>query len=60
MKRGATPTAEKRNWLIDSYPVTQQEVLDQATIVSGQSVYSIATAKRVLEDDGREVSRSKQ
>ena len=49
---------EDRPYKIDGYPVSRQEVLDQATMISGQNVRSMATAKRVLEDDGREVTNA--
>lgn len=50
---------EAREYKIDGYPVTRQEVLDQATMISGITVYSIATARRILKDDGREVETTK-
>ena len=45
-----------RPYKIDGYPVTRQEVLDQATIISGRTIRSIPTAKRILAEDGREVT----
>lgn len=51
---------EERAYSIDGYPVSRQEVLDQATMICGQTVYSLASAKHILKDDGREVTKNEQ
>ena len=45
-----------RPYKIDGYPVSRQEVLDQAYMISGKPVRTITVAKQVLKEDGREVT----
>lgn len=45
-----------RLYKIDGYPVTRQEVLDQATMIRGNVVKSLGLAIRILRNEGREVS----
>lgn len=47
---------ELREYKIDGYPVSRQEVLDQAYMISGRVVRTITVAKQVLKEDGREVT----
>lgn len=51
---------ECRDYKIDGWPVTRQEVLEQATIISGESVLTIGRAKSILAADGREVTRVRE
>jgi len=46
---------ENRPWKIDGYPVSKQEVLDQATMIRGNTVRSFGLALRTLREEGREV-----
>ena len=46
----------ERLWNIDGYPVSEQEVLEQATMIRGNDVRSLGLALRILREDGREVS----
>ena len=46
---------EARAWKIDGYPVSKQEVLDQAEMTRGNVVRSIGLAIRILREDGRDV-----
>lgn len=46
---------ENRPYKIDSYPVSKQEILDQATMIRGSTVRSIGLAIRILRDEGRDV-----
>ena len=47
-----------RPYKIDGYPVSRQELLDQAHMISGRMVTLISTAKRILAEDGREVTEA--
>lgn len=47
--------SETRDYKISGYPVTKQEVLDQATIIRGNEVRSIGLAARIIREDGRDV-----
>lgn len=49
---------EKRPYKIDGYPVTAQELIDHGTIISGRMVTDVETARRILAEDGREVTRN--
>lgn len=46
---------EPRPYKISGYPVTKQEVLDQATMIRGNTVRSIGLAARIIREDGRDV-----
>ena len=46
----------ERPYKIDGYPVSKQELLDQATIIRGNEVRSVGLAARVLRDEGRDVA----
>lgn len=46
---------ENRPYKIDGYPVSKQELLDQATMIRGNTVRSLGLAARILREDGREV-----
>lgn len=50
--------APNRPWKIDGYPVTEQEVLDQAHIISGRPVRFFNKARLILREDGREVTEN--
>ena len=52
--------AVDRPYKIDGYPVSLREVLDQATIISGQTVGSLRRAQLVLEQEGRELTLPKR
>lgn len=45
-----------RPYKIDGCPVSRQEVLDQAHMISGKPVRTLTVAKQILADDGREVT----
>lgn len=47
-----------RPWKIDGFPVTTQEVLDQATLISGRVVKFFNQARLILREDGREVTEN--
>lgn len=47
---------EDRPYKIDGYPVSRQEVLDQAYMIAGKPVRTLTVAKQILADDGREVT----
>lgn len=49
---------EDRPWKIDGYPVSRREVLDQATMICGNTVRSLGLALRVLRNEGREVTNN--
>ena len=51
---------EDRPWRIDGYPVSRQEVLEQATMIRGNEVQSLGLAIRVLRNEGREVTEAEQ
>ena len=44
-----------RPYRISGYPVSKQELLDQAEIICGHPVHSVGMAKRIIEADGRDV-----
>ena len=46
---------ENRPYKIDSYPVSKQELLDQATLIRGNTVRSLGLAARILRNEGRDV-----
>lgn len=46
----------RKDFKIDGYPVSQQEILDQATMIRGNVVRSIGLAARILRHDGRDVT----
>lgn len=45
-----------RDYKIDGYPVSRQEALDQATIIAGSRVHTLSRARKVLSEDGRELT----
>lgn len=47
---------EDRPYRIDGYPVSKQELLDQATIISGRTISYVTSARRILANEGREVT----
>lgn len=47
--------SEDRTYKISGHPVTKQEVLDQATMIRGNTVRSIGLAVRIIRQDGRDV-----
>ena len=47
--------SEGRTFKISGHPVTRQEVLDQATMIRGNTVRSIGLAVRIIREDGRDV-----
>ena len=46
---------ENRPYKIDTYPVSKQELLDQASMIRGNNVRSVGLAARILREDGRDV-----
>lgn len=51
----AIPPSQRRTFKISGHPVTRQEVLDQATMIRGNTVRSIGLAVRIIREDGRDV-----
>lgn len=47
---------ENRFYKIDGYPVSRQEFLDQASMIVGSDVASVSSAKRILTEEGRDVT----
>ena len=45
-----------RPFKIDGFPVSRQEILDQATMIRGNEVLSLGLALRVLRNEGRDVT----
>lgn len=46
---------DDRPYKIDGYPVSKQELLDQAAIIRGNNVRSIGLATRILREEGHDV-----
>lgn len=47
---------KNRPYKIDGYPVSRQELLDQASMMAGRDVSTVASAKRILSEEGRDVT----
>lgn len=44
-----------RPFKISGYPVSQQELLDQASIIAGHEIRTVREAKHIIVTDGRDV-----
>lgn len=51
-----TTSTQGRPYKIDGYPVSRQELLDQASMIAGRDVSAVSSAKRILSEEGRDVS----
>lgn len=47
---------KNRPYKIDGYPVSRQELLDQASMILGRKVAAVSSAKRILTKEGRDVT----
>ena len=47
---------KSQNYKIDGYPVSRQELLDQASMIVGRDVAAVSSAKRILTEEGRDVT----
>lgn len=53
--RSDATNMEDRPYKIDGYPVSKQELLDQATMIRDNPVRSVGLAARTLREEGRDV-----
>lgn len=56
MRKIGDTSMENRSYKIDGYPVSRQEFLDQASMIVGSDVASVSSAKRILTEEGRDVT----
>lgn len=46
-----TTSTQGRPYKIDGYPVSRQELLDQASMIAGRDVSAVSSAKRILSEE---------
>jgi hypothetical protein len=51
-----TASTQGRPYKIDGHPVSMQELLDQASMIVGRDVAAVSSAKRILTEEGRDVT----